>query len=345
MSAMLMHGSFSIMKREEKQVKTRIALWDNLKFILILLVVIGHFSSFFQNESNTYRSIFLFIYAFHMPLFLFISGLFHKDEKIGEKCLFYISVGFFQKIVFFITNLAIGAQPKFVLLGDNGIPWFMFVLAIYTMIAYLLRKQNRVYIFAFTLILACFVGYDTSIGDYLYLSRAIIFFPFYLLGVIINREQIQQIKEKYKILLLAAVLIIALWLYICVAKLDVFYDMRILFTGRNPFTQEMYYIGPVVRAACYIITFLTGAAMVIIVPSRKIKWISTMGGRSIDVYFWHWVVYLLLERYFHIKQIFFWGVDGKILFLLIAVVSTVVLSQGGIISYPLNFIKRCCYKK
>ena len=70
-----------------------------------------------------------------------------------------------------------------------------------------------------------------------------------------------------------------------------------------------------------------------------------MGSRSIDVYFWHWPVYLLLERFFHIKQIFFLGVEGRILFLVIAVVVTVVLSSGGIISYPINLIKNCCYKK
>lgn len=332
-------------EREETQVKARIALWDNLKFVLILLVVVGHFSGFFQNESNAYRSIFLFIYTFHMPLFLFISGLFHKDEKISQKCLFYISVGFFQKIVFFITNLAIGEKPKFVLLGDNGIPWFMFVLAIYTAITYLLREQNKVYVFVLTIILACFVGYDTSIGDYLYLSRAIIFFPFYLFGVIINKEDIQRIKEKHKILLLVSSLIIILWLYICIAKLNIFYEMEPLFTGRNPFTQDMYYIGPFARIICYGITFLTGSAGIFLVPSRKIKCISSMGGRSIDVYFWHWVVYLLLERFLHIKRIFFWGPQGKVLFLLIAVAVTIVLSLGGIISYPLNFVKKCCYKK
>lgn len=344
MSAMLMHGFFFI-RRKEKYVKTRIALWDNLKFVLILLVVIGHFSKFFQNDSSIYRSIFLFIYAFHMPLFLFISGLFHKDEKIGEKCLFYISIGFFQKIIFYLTNLIVGIKSDFVLLGDNGIPWFMFVLAIYTIITYLLRHQNKLYICVFVMILACFVGLDTSIGDYLYLSRSIIFYPCYLLGTIVDRRKIEEIKEKNKVLLVPAILIIALWIYMCIEKIDVFYPLRLLFSGRNPFSGELYYIGPVERMICYIITFFVSVSLVILIPSKRIMWISKMGSRSIDVYFWHWPVYLLLERFFHIKQIFFLGVEGRILFLVIAVVVTVVLSSGGIISYPINLIKNCCYKK
>ena len=51
----------------------RIALWDNLKFILITLVVAGHFADQLTDYSSIYSSIYLFIYAFHMPLFILIE--------------------------------------------------------------------------------------------------------------------------------------------------------------------------------------------------------------------------------------------------------------------------------
>ena len=63
----------------------RIALWDNLKFILITLVVGGHFADTLIDYSKIYSSIFLFIYAFHMPLFIFISGYFHSEKNITKK--------------------------------------------------------------------------------------------------------------------------------------------------------------------------------------------------------------------------------------------------------------------
>ena len=99
------------------------------------------------------------------------------------------------------------------------------------------------------------------------------------------------------------------------------------------------------RLLCYIITFFVGASIIFLMPSKKIKWISAMGERTIDVYFWHWPVYMLLNRFFHINKLLFWGAKGKVVLLLIAVIVTFVLSQGGIISYPLNLIKNCCYKK
>ncbi len=38
----------------------RIYKWDNLKFLLILLVVVGHFVDGFVDISNTYKFIFLY---------------------------------------------------------------------------------------------------------------------------------------------------------------------------------------------------------------------------------------------------------------------------------------------
>lgn len=50
-------------------------IWlDNTKFFLMFLVVLGHVALLVNN--NVSHSIYLFIYAFHMPLFFMIAGLF-----------------------------------------------------------------------------------------------------------------------------------------------------------------------------------------------------------------------------------------------------------------------------
>lgn len=50
--------------------------FDNLRFILMFLVVFGHFLAL-QDEYSLYR----FIYSFHMPAFIFISGYFAKYSR------------------------------------------------------------------------------------------------------------------------------------------------------------------------------------------------------------------------------------------------------------------------
>lgn len=58
--------------------KPRIALFDNIKGIAILLVVLGHFCARIVGftDSHLIYTTLTFIYFFHMPLFLFCSGLF-----------------------------------------------------------------------------------------------------------------------------------------------------------------------------------------------------------------------------------------------------------------------------
>lgn len=118
----------------------RIALWANLKFILITLVVAGHFADEIMDYSSIYSSIFLFIYAFHMPLFVFISGYFHSNRNTTEKVLFYTSLEFLYMIFsFLVDRINSYSQHIFNLLFDGGLAWFMFALAIYTFALSLLK--------------------------------------------------------------------------------------------------------------------------------------------------------------------------------------------------------------
>lgn len=56
----------------------RDAKWDNVKLILIILVVVGHVADYYMSKSTIMYIIRFYIYIFHMPAFLFVSGLFSK---------------------------------------------------------------------------------------------------------------------------------------------------------------------------------------------------------------------------------------------------------------------------
>ncbi|MCF0134279.1 MAG: acyltransferase family protein [Blautia sp.] len=326
--------------------KERVALWDNLKFLMITLVVIGHFIDCLTKYSDFYKGLFLFIYAFHMPVFLFISGMFHSNKNIKQRILFFLSVGFLQKIVFaMLYAFLLQEELEFSLLSDAGIPWFMFVLAIYTVLLYLLRNQNKMYILAAAIVLSCFAGLDQSVGDFLYLSRTIVFFPFYLAGDMVKSEDVIAVKEKYKWLPLVSLAVLVLWGLVCYSRLEEIYPLRYLFTGRHPFPEQFLQIGPAARLVCYFISSLTGAAFVFLVPNRRIPLVSDMGTHSIDVYFWHWGIILLLEKFLHVSDLFQKGVAGNLEFIGIAIAVTIVLSLAGIFRFPLKQMKDCCYYK
>src|SRR5690606_23121391 len=77
--------------------------FDNAKFLLIILVVVGHTIEPLFGSSHSLRTLYLFLYFFHMPLFAFISGYFSKNissEDYGIKVLskYVIPYIFFESI-------------------------------------------------------------------------------------------------------------------------------------------------------------------------------------------------------------------------------------------------------
>lgn len=53
--------------------------FDNLKFILIIFVVVGYTIEPLIQTSSKLKILYSFIYAFHMPLFILVSGYFSKE--------------------------------------------------------------------------------------------------------------------------------------------------------------------------------------------------------------------------------------------------------------------------
>ena len=51
-------------------------VYDHAKLTLIFLVVLGHLIEPFIVKSRMLEGVFNFIYVFHMPAFIFISGYF-----------------------------------------------------------------------------------------------------------------------------------------------------------------------------------------------------------------------------------------------------------------------------
>lgn len=339
-----MNNSKCLATTKTSGLKDRICLWDNIKFLLIVLVVVGHFADELVNNSNAFKSLYVFIYAFHMPLFIFISGLFFKPKNITSKCLMYISIGFALKITNFSVKYFLGLNPSFSILSDGGIPWFMFAIAIFTLLAYILRNQNKTYILFFSILLACFTGYDKEIGDFLYLSRIIIFFPFYWLGTMIKQNKILKAKEKYsKPLLISGIVILIIWAYICLIQLEPVYNLRHLFTGRNPFSDVVYYYGPLARLLCYFISSVLSIAVIGIVPNKNMKNITNYGKKTIQVFFWHYPIIYTIFTIFNFN-ILCDNIYGKLIFLEIAILVAIFLSNK-IFSFPTKQISTWSRKK
>lgn len=148
----------------------RLVVFDNLKFMLIALVVIGHFADCYTAQHASMRALFLFIYSFHMPLFIFVSGLFVKemgaDARLNwNRIISFIALGFLMKAISAVLAFISSGWVPFSLLSDGGPAWFMFAIAAYTAFAWILRGVRKDFVLVFSVALALLAGYDSSVGD------------------------------------------------------------------------------------------------------------------------------------------------------------------------------------
>lgn len=318
----------------------RIYLFDNLKFLLITAVTVGHFADDVIEEP-LFQSLYLFIYVFHMPLFLFISGLFHRNKDIVQKVFSYLFLGYLLKAFLFLVKIILGADAEFSLFSESGVPWFMFALAAFTLIRYLLRDINPWQILFFSICSACLAGYDSSIGDFLCLSRILVFYPFYQLGTMVGKEQILALNHSLLHKTLGA-LILALGAFVCFFLLEPAYQLRPLFTGRNPFPEDWYPYGGLLRLLCYSLSGLAGYALLCLIPDHRLPLCTTLGCRTIQVYFWHRPV-LYLFSFSGLPAAMCASLPGRLLYLGLAVFLSLLLSLRPF-AFPtgqlLNFHKK-----
>ena len=266
-----------------------------------------------------------------MPLFIYISGIFHRNNKILEKMLIYTLLGYLLKIFIFFTKVAIGSKPKFYLFSEDGVPWFMFALAAFSLISYLLRDIDKKFVLILALILGCFVNYDSKIGDFLYLSRILVLFPFYHLGTMTIVDTIKNINHK-KSNKLPGILILLLWFMACFFLLEHIYEWRPLFTARNPFDKDYYPFGVFYRILTYGITVVVNFALISLIPDKNIPFWTKFGARTMQVYFWHRPILFVLDG-FGIPAIMCTSAVGKLMYIGIAILLSFVLSNK-IFAFP-----------
>lgn len=286
-------------------------------------------------ESGMFQSIYVFIYAFHMPLFFFISGLFHKNSGIKEKVVTLIALGYVYKFFLFAVRSFMKEEVELHFFSESGTPWFMFALAAFILFTYLLRNMNQGFILIITFLMACFVGYDQSVGSKLILSRIIYFYPFYVLGYMANRERLIAFTRQKRPKLLGAFLL-AVWFLVCIWKREALYGMRDMFMGMKIGEEELLEKQCLIRMGFYGITLVTGFACICLSPDRPIPLISNMGRHTIQVYFWHRPILYILADLGLIERIC-GSVMGRVGYFFLAVPFTLLLATR-VFSFPTSQI-------
>lgn len=261
--------------------------FDNAKAILIILVVVGHILELFIAENNTARSLYVLIYTFHMPVFVFIAGYFSKRlNNLARKEIKYLLVFVTASLVYWpISNIPL----LYMFVFPYYLLWFLVSLVYWTVMLQFFVKIKHPILVSF--LIAILAGYIDLIGPLLSLSRSVTFFPFFLLGYYANKDQLKTITPKVAIIVFMAVFGAAVLLNNAI-------DYGWLF-GQSPYSRfgwDQWYAG-VFRVICYAINLLVGLCFLSLIPHLKSSY-TWLGSKTLIVYLGHGFIITAL-RYFY----------------------------------------------
>ena len=271
------------------QINKRESYFDNVKFILIFCVVLGHSIEPLIDKEPLLKAVYLAIYSFHMPAFILISGHFYtrsiyrsfKDRflKIFKQLIVPYVIFDTLLYVFYVTEL--GQQLDLNFFIPVWVMWFLFSLILWQFFTPLIIKLRHP-IFVIT-VLALLAGYTYHVGYLMSFSRTLVFFPFFLLGFYAQRDWFNRIKH-YLVKIFGVLFIVLIPLAAHLFHLDNpgwFYGSYAYSTLVTVHSWTWLY-----RAVVYLISFLSVIGILALIPQSKLPF-TKMGAHSMTVYLTH----------------------------------------------------------
>lgn len=281
-------------------VKQRDYWYDNAKAFLIVCVVIGHLANgIFSTSTPWVVALQKFIYVYHMPVFMIISGRFAKKRIDRGDWMTVVSKVLVPYLIFQTMMLvlfsALGSTPsKFSYWNPLFGLWYFLNIAVYSLITPFFKKFK--WLFPASLAAALLVGFcfSTLYGAF---HRFVCFYPFFLFGYYTQKIDFSFCKKiPFRILSYAA--FGAIGLYVLLNNSDVSFNLLCMNKTYHYVSDYMDWT-MLETVAHTVLRYLLGFAAFFMVmgmmPTKK-QFFSYIGINSVYVYVLHCFIIVALRE-------------------------------------------------
>lgn len=267
-------------------IKFRDAGYCNLKLLLIICVVYGHWIEPFVREEPMLLAQYRMIYLFHMPLFAWLSGLFLKS---GGACI---------RTVKRTLPVYLICQTAAVLLGNGQVRWhtpwwhlwYLLSTVCWAGAAWLWfrfgKGRGGWLILVLSLAAGCLAGEARWLSRVMSGSRTVVFFPYFWLGVLTPGDISREKLRVPSLAVLGAMGGVMAWVWENAGTVFLY--------QAAPFGSVEN--GPLLRLGCYGTGFALGMMVLAWLPGRRFRF-TRMGADTMAVYLLHGVIVGWLRRY------------------------------------------------
>lgn len=268
-------------------------IWDVLRGVAIVLVVVGHITQYYAT-GGIENPVFRFIYSFHMPLFMFVSGILAKTTFAGRpnalsnKALVLVAPFVSWAILHFafeaVSNLYSGGKPDWIYFAnlvrspDYGL-WFLWVLFLcFVLLDWCSGFAPFDWVAWAVVYVTLRILDEAKLHGFLGSSLLVWQMPYFALGAVFPARFQQHFLKRHLGGILALVLFGATWPFWRKSGVPTFFD-----------TFKI----PPLTWACESYNFvvsITGSLACVYIVSRALKWIewlAPLGMISLEIYCCH----------------------------------------------------------
>ncbi|HLA84176.1 MAG TPA: CapA family protein [Thermoguttaceae bacterium] len=272
-------------------------LLDNVKGILIFLVVLTHFLLPYVVEGaagTTVDALFYGVFCFHMPFFVFLSGYFSKDAQKARDTAFARSLAPF---LFFNTTMMLvfylGGVHKFSLMTPVYVNWYLLALFAWRVLLADLVKIR--FILPLSLAAALLIGFLPEVTNYLALTRIVAFLPFFLLGYYTSPKALEAVR---RVNVLVGLLGLALGAAV-VYRLTQNHAFSLPLLLADPYANAGQFF---MRDVIFALAALFSVSVFILTPAKRIPVLTTWGENSLLIYILHRYVTIAIHSFVPTSQ-------------------------------------------
>lgn len=308
---------------------------SNLKGLLIFLVVFGHLIEVYK---DTFHYLYVFIYSFHMPLFILISGYLAKRidrKKIFNFLLLYL---IFETIFNSIMSVISG-----VLQTNFAIPyfhlWYLLSMITWYLLAFPLTKKKlnlttKLIVLTVTLSISLFSRYIDIEGlnnYFLSYQRSLTFLFFFFLGFVLDTKDMKKVYSliKNKIVICSAS-ILAIMSLMLAANTE---ELELIFMGAfnvntSGLSDSQYFVQ--ITMGLFISVFMCFVIMNMI--TSRTSFLTRWGDNSLYIFIFHAFFVIPIKTFPAVLG----GINTMLLLVILgalALFTTMLLSSDWFIRY------------
>ncbi|WP_078843285.1 acyltransferase family protein [Streptomyces albus] len=265
--------------------------FDNAKLLAMVLVVVGHAWQPLKDSRAVWAAYF-FLYTFHMPVFILLSGYFSRTFRGRPRqvqrlvAAVLVPYAVFETVYTLYGNAVDDRGNDISLLTPWYLTWFLIALFVWRLTAPLWLLLRPPLAIGLSVLIAL-LGAAFDADPVLNLDRVLQFLPFFVLGLLMRPEHWDLVRSRWmrivSLPLLAAGLVTAYW-----SRDRVTSEWAV----RSKTWEQLgvdWPAGLVMSLALLVCSLLLAAAFLAWVPRRQ-HWFTAFGAGTLVAYLLHGLI-------------------------------------------------------